>query len=1252
MLTTGLKYFFFFIAVFSCCLVFAVPANDSCVGATSLGILPAPPVCGGGVQNGTAVVVAGTNVNATPENPYVSLTGCGMASPANSVWYTFVAPVRGYAVSITVSGGTLANPNIALWTGTICDSLAGVSCIVGSANTATLFVNSGMLPGQTYYIQISGNTGESGTFNLSVHAFQDCSNCLNAASLTATPLPVNGTYAPGQTVSFCFHIDQWTQTTNNWLHGVQMAFGPGWNTATIVATPPAPYISTAANWGGGTPATCGNWLYYPAGIVSSSNGASWPDGFYFNGTYNTNVLGIPTSCGSAADGNPGNNFGDGISNSGLVITPTANDWNFCWTIDVVTGCNPGMSLSVAVNTSGDGESGAWTSAGCAGDPPTTFTAMISCCPPNMSSTPTCTGLSGGSATATPVGSAGPYVYTWSSGGPNAATITGLPAGPYTVTVVDANLCTATASVTVTNNTSPVSTAGTPVTICSGNTGILGGAATAGYTYSWSPVTGLSSSTAANPTVTLTNGTANPVVSAYTVTTTNSANGCTSTGSVNVTVNPLPTPTATNTGPYCITSAIQLNSSAATSYSWSGPLGFTGNTQNPSRPNASVGMGGTYSVTVTDVNTCTATASTFVVVNSTLIATASNTGPYCTGASIQLNVVPGTTFSWSGPNAFTSTSQSPSIVGATAAMAGNYNVTATDANGCSGTSNTNVVVNSLPSPSASNTGPYCEGSSIQLGALGGTGYVWSGPLAYTSANQVAVITNSTTAMSGAYNVTVTDANGCTATASTTVFVNPAPVVATGPDGLLTCAILQTNLNAAAIAPGETYTWGGPGIVSGGNTAAPTINAAGTYTLTVTDANNCTASDNAVVTSNTIPPNANAGADAMLTCLVNSVPLNATSTTAGASFAWSNGVNDAANPVTVANTYIVTVTDPLNGCTASDAVVVGIDTTTPNANAGPDKVLPCVNGVAISGSSTTSNAVFSWSGPGISSGANTAVPLVNTIGTYTVLVTDPANGCTANDAADVTAAIPPTLSANLTDNPCPQISVGQINLQVTGGLSPYSYLWSNNSSTQDITGLRGGTYSVTATDAYGCSVSATYVLTEGFFTVDAQEYATINMGDSVQLTGVVTGGRGQVTYNWTPDYHMSCTACQAPVASPYITMIYTLQATDSNGCSGYDTVTVQVIPIHDIFIPNAFTPNGDGNNDYFSIYGKLNLLVFFEAKIFDRWGEKVFESNNPNFVWDGTYKGLLMNPQVLVYTMKATFLDGYSRTDYKGSLTLIR
>src|ERR1019366_6092566 len=122
----GVRNFIIAIAIFSGCSLAAQVTNDSCGSATSLGALPAPGACGTGIVNGTAVVVAGTNVNAQTESPYTTLSGCGMASPAYDVWYTFVAPVNGFGLVITVSGGTLANPNIALWNGTSCGILSGV----------------------------------------------------------------------------------------------------------------------------------------------------------------------------------------------------------------------------------------------------------------------------------------------------------------------------------------------------------------------------------------------------------------------------------------------------------------------------------------------------------------------------------------------------------------------------------------------------------------------------------------------------------------------------------------------------------------------------------------------------------------------------------------------------------------------------------------------------------------------------------------------------------------------------------------------------------------------------------------------------------------------------------------------------------------------------------------------------------------------------------------------------------------------
>ncbi|HXB42398.1 MAG TPA: SprB repeat-containing protein, partial [Bacteroidia bacterium] len=422
-------------------LALAQPANDNCSTAQPIGSLPTPAACPSGA--GTSINVGGTLNGATAANPYTYQgTGCTgtsttMAAPANDVWYTFVA--SGYQLNVIVSG-SVVNPNIALYSGT-CAALGGGigGCAVGTAGgAATLTVNQ-MVPGTTYYIQVSGNSaGAGGNFNLNLSNSIDCNACLGATNLTVTPPPTNGAYPPGTTVNFCFKVNSYTQVNTNWLHGVQLAFGSGWNLGSLTTTPPPPCSGS------------GVWSYYPGGCTSSATGVHWPAGFYFE-----------TSSGASCicmNANPGDNFGDNCS--GAI---SAANWNFCFSITTAAACNPGSDLSVIINTSGDGESGVWSNTGCSGDPPTIFHAIGTCCPPTMSSTPvSCNGGSDGTATATPVGTQSPYTYTWTnssgvvvsttSGVAGANTASGLPAGTYTVSVVDKNNCLSTNTVTITQPT--------------------------------------------------------------------------------------------------------------------------------------------------------------------------------------------------------------------------------------------------------------------------------------------------------------------------------------------------------------------------------------------------------------------------------------------------------------------------------------------------------------------------------------------------------------------------------------------------------------------------------------------------------------------------------------------------------------------------------------------------------------------------------------------------------------------------------
>ncbi len=318
-------------------------ANDNCSGAISLGTLGTPPVCGAGIENGITDTLSATTVGATPDSPYLTEGPCGgggtMASPANDIWYSFTMPGNSFGVNIVISNAGFT-PNIALWEGS-CSNLIGVGCTVGTAGSATLNLT-GLDSAQTYLMQLSGNTGETGAFKMSINAFENCAGCMVGSTYTVNPLPINNMYGPNQTVNFCYHISKWEQVDINWFHGLTMVFGSGWNMATLTTTPPASCDGE------------GTWAYYPSGETSCASGVAFPAGFYYTSTLGASI------CAAG----PGNTFGDNCSGDIAVGT-----WNFCFSIATNSTLNSASNLNVTFGTSGDGESGSWSSTGCLGDLP-------------------------------------------------------------------------------------------------------------------------------------------------------------------------------------------------------------------------------------------------------------------------------------------------------------------------------------------------------------------------------------------------------------------------------------------------------------------------------------------------------------------------------------------------------------------------------------------------------------------------------------------------------------------------------------------------------------------------------------------------------------------------------------------------------------------------------------------------------------------------------------------------------------------
>ena len=276
-----------------------------------------------------------------------------------------------------------------------------------------------------------------------------------------------------------------------------------------------------------------------------------------------------------------------------------------------------------------------------------------------------------------------------------------------------------------------------------------------------------------------------------------------------------------------------------------------------------------------------------------------------------------------------------------------------------------------------------------------------------------------------------------------------------------------------------------------------------------------------------------------------------------------------------------------------------------------------------------------------------------GNYFVTVTD-VNLCSAVTNTIITQPPGMVLTTSFINPTCAtNNSDGGIALNVSGGSIPYLYNWSNGSSSVYQVNLGPGNYLVTVSDANTCSVSAAFTLVYQFdFSINATPSVTINFGESTTLDYILNGNAGTYTNIWTPSSTLSCINCISPIASPVVTTLYQIEVTNVAGCVAFDTVTIFVVPEYSVFVPNVFTPNGDGNNDIFEIYGKLKSIAFLEIQVFNRWGEKVFESNDHHFKWDGTFKGEIQTPAVFVWQLKLTFLDGHKEELRKGSVTLLR
>jgi gliding motility-associated-like protein len=737
----------------------------------------------------------------------------------------------------------------------------------------------------------------------------------------------------------------------------------------------------------------------------------------------------------------------------------------------------------------------------------------------------CGGVNNGAITLTVTGSVGPFTYLWSNG-LTTQNLSGVASGNYIVTVTNAAFCREVVVINV-GSSSPItitpSVGNAACGLSNGSITLTVAGGTPAYTYFWSngAITSTLSGVAAG---------------IYSVTVTDAA-GCSATRTVAVgNVNaPLVGGTVQHT------TCGQNNGAIAFTYAGgTGPYQFHwsngATTQNIS------GLGaGLYTVMLVDLGTGCSNSTTFVVNSATgIIVEADKRDVTCNGlgnGSIDVTVTGGSgsyTYLWS-PGGQT-TQDLNNLTG------GNYSITALDANGCSAATNISITEQPAMSGSVIIVPVTCQGGNtggIDLTLTGGTApytVYWSNG---ATTQDILGLT------AGAYHVYVTDANGCTFQASYTVTVSSVMVLSAG----ITNASCgrndgQINLSISGGFGPYTYFWSNGGLTANLNNLA-----FGSYTVTVTDSRNCTVSKTFAVDE--VQPMIVTPTIAGAQCggSNGSVTLAVTNGTAPYTFIWSHGVSTQNAIGLAAGTYIVTITDARQ---CNEVVVINVGGTSPviitptviaaNCNMSNGSII-----ISPSGGSTPYSYIWST---GASGDRLNNVPS----GIYSVTVTD-GNGCTATSIITVSDLGSQTVTGTVQHATCGQ-SDGSVNITVTGGVGPFTYLWSNGATTQNLSGLAAGTYIVEVTGSGGCSRFATFIVnsTNGIIVEADKHNVTCPGAANGRIDVTVTGGTGVYTFSWSNG-----------ATTQNLTNIsggnYSITAVDANGCSASTNIVItEPLPIN--------------------------------------------------------------------------------------------
>jgi gliding motility-associated-like protein len=633
-----------------------------------------------------------------------------------------------------------------------------------------------------------------------------------------------------------------------------------------------------------------------------------------------------------------------------------------------------------------------------------------------------------------------------------------------------------------------------------------------------------------------------------------------------------------------------------------------------------------------------------------------------------------TYQWVGPNEHSSSGQNANIGNAPSLAAGVYSFSVLDDNvGCGliYTTSINVIVDLTPTLSAIGS-TVCAGQTITLGvnSSAGINFDWTDSNSFAATGSSTFIPNAQTTMSGAYNVTVTSAFGCTNSASANVIVNPIPIILSA-SGSTACSGQSVTLDVNSLSA-STFQWSGPNsfLESGQSVTIPNAqtNMSGVYSVIVTAAAGCSNTASVTILVNASP---------ILTvsdstvCVGQPANINLTAV-GGLSYSWigPKGFMSLEKDITIpfandetAGNYTVTVT-AANAC-KSIAFAKLIVNTLPIPELTTEQNIQkiCVNDQITLQSKSAGFTAYKWSGPdGFSSyKANSSLKAISVKqgGTYTLNVTDnnSCNGFTTT-VVIVNALPEATLSVNNNKNCVPFCS--NFSLQTAESIETLvSTLWTVNGkgASSNYCFKQFGKYLVKADfiDVAGCQNTATYNVIAYPSPSANFEFAPLHPVENEDEVIFYDGSEGDsiVSRNWyfEKDIVYQVTKKQNPSYLFTNSGLYpvTLVIKNTFGCA--DTV-VKIVAIgedYSFYVPNTFTPNDDGVNDTFEPKG--HGISKYNMTVFDRWGKKVFVTTDFSQNWDGKYSGQDCKDDIYTWQVTITLSDFRVKT-YTGHVTLYR